>query len=78
MNGGIGAWYDELEKQKTELLISSKKVDIKWLKKLKIYGYPIEKTDILDKQTKVVVTAFQMHFRPSIFLVFQIKKPVPY
>lgn len=36
-------------------------------KKLKIYGYPIEETGILDKQTKAVVTVFQMHFRPSNF-----------
>ncbi|WP_100623013.1 peptidoglycan-binding protein [Candidatus Coxiella mudrowiae] len=34
---------------------------------MKIYGYPIEKTGILDKQRKSVVTVFQMHFRPSNF-----------
>ena len=34
MNAGIGVWYDEPEKQKSELLISSKEVDIKWLKKI--------------------------------------------
>ena len=34
---------------------------------MKIYGYPIEETGILDKQTKAVITVFQMHFRPSNF-----------
>ncbi|MBW5802946.1 N-acetylmuramoyl-L-alanine amidase [Coxiella endosymbiont of Ornithodoros amblus] len=63
---GIGAWYDEEEKQQTELLISDNEVDIKWVQKnLRIYGYPILETGIFDRQTKQVVQAFQMHFRPN-------------
>ena len=63
---GIGAWYDEEEKQQTEFLISDNEVDIKWVQKnLRIYGYPILETGIFDSQTKQVVKAFQMHFRPK-------------
>jgi N-acetylmuramoyl-L-alanine amidase len=33
--------------------------------KLRSYGYPIDVTGQLDKQTETVVKAFQRHFRPQ-------------
>ncbi|MBV8662323.1 MAG: N-acetylmuramoyl-L-alanine amidase, partial [Hyphomicrobiales bacterium] len=32
---------------------------------LALYGYGIELTGVYDRQTKIVVTAFQRHFRPK-------------
>ena len=63
---GIGAWYEDKDKQATESFIGQREVDIKWVQKnLSTYGYPIKATGELDQQTKEVVSAFQMHFRPS-------------
>lgn len=59
---GIGAWYDE----HTLDLKAHQTPDISLLQKnLRTYGYPIELTGKLDMQTKNVICAFQMHFRPS-------------
>ena len=63
---GIGAWYD---RQAVENMLKNnhkQDIDILWLQKnLAIYGYNIQPTGVLDQQTRNVVTAFQMHFRPS-------------
>ena len=32
---------------------------------LALYGYGIELTGVYDRQTKIVMTAFQRHFRPE-------------
>lgn len=65
---GIGAWYDDADKVAAEAEAEFEQGDINtlWMqKKLRAYGYLIETTGNLDEQTKQVVTAFQMHFRPS-------------
>lgn len=63
---GIGAWYDRevvnaLLKDEPE-----KEIDILGLQKnLAKYGYNIQETGQLDEQTRNIVIAFQMHFRPQ-------------
>lgn len=64
---GIGAWPDE------ELVATIEKeihidqgIDYQWIQdKLRIYGYKIESTGKLDKQTRDVIRAFQIHFEPD-------------
>ena len=59
---GVGAWYDE---QALEVRHHDE-IDITKLQNnLKTYGYAIQITGKLDQQTRAVVQAFQMHFRPS-------------
>lgn len=56
---GVGAWFDE---EKIEY--TTNEIDITNLQKnLQIYGYAIEITGKLDRQTRAVLRAFQMHFR---------------
>ncbi|BBB14587.1 N-acetylmuramoyl-L-alanine amidase AmiD [Candidatus Rickettsiella viridis] len=58
---GIGAWFEEEE----ELGYNhAHEIDISSLQKnLQAYGYAIEITGTLDKQTRTILQAFQMHFR---------------
>lgn len=58
---GVGAWFEE------PLVVQScYQPDILTLQEdLQDYGYDIEITGILDEQTRIVLQAFQMHFRPS-------------
>ena len=63
---GYGAWYDDETvirywEQFTQQAMPVANVQ----SALKAYGYGIEVTGILDQQTKNVLRAFQMHFRPS-------------
>lgn len=61
-DNGIGAWFDEKELK----IKHDAEIDIKKLQtNLKRYGYNIEITEKLDQQTRTVLQAFQMHFRPS-------------
>ncbi|MES2998574.1 MAG: N-acetylmuramoyl-L-alanine amidase [Pseudomonadota bacterium] len=58
---GIGAWFDE-----KKLKIRKNTIDIKKLQiNLQTYGYGIDVTGQLDAQTRIVLQAFQMHFRPN-------------
>ncbi|MFZ0219339.1 MAG: N-acetylmuramoyl-L-alanine amidase [Candidatus Aquirickettsiella sp.] len=61
---GVGAWFDE-----AEVSISKNcklPIDIKQLQtNLKTFGYNIIVTAKIDDQTRNVLKAFQMHFRPS-------------
>ncbi|MGL5356257.1 MAG: peptidoglycan-binding protein, partial [Cetobacterium sp.] len=63
---GVGAWYNTKD---FNLYYSQKLLDtmsIKDLKKeLQDYGYEINSTDVWDLESKRVVSAFQMHFRPK-------------
>lgn len=62
---GIGAWF-EREIVNVSKMNQNKNVDIKQLQtNLKKYGYNITITGKLDEETKAVLQAFQMHFRPS-------------
>lgn len=59
---GVGAWFND----KTLEIKNNEKIDIlKLQKNLKIYGYAIDVTGQFDPQTRTVLQAFQMHFRPS-------------
>ena len=67
---GVGAWYDDVDKYKflpqynisnfnQSSFIKSVQSD------LNKYGYKITETGSWDEQTRRVVMAFQLHFRPS-------------
>lgn len=59
---GIGAWHDE----KSLEIQPNAKIDIQRLQKnLRAFGYAINITGKFDQQTRTVVQAFQMHFRPN-------------
>lgn len=66
---GVGAWYDEAEKLSVmDMIVGTSEVDIRWVQQnLRRYGYLIEESGTFDKKTKAVLSAFQMHFRPSDF-----------
>ena len=63
---GIGAWYDELDKQ---FFMNQKDFDAATILEIKQafrdYGYQINDTDEWDKASRDVVYAFQLHFRPQ-------------
>ena len=62
---GIGAWYDEADKQ---LFIDQTKLATPTIPEVKQafrdYGYQINTTDEWDKSSRDVIYAFQLHFRP--------------
>lgn len=63
---GIGAWYDEDTFARYRTAFESQPPDIATLQRaLAAYGYRIEATGDNDVQTRFVVRAFQMHFRPA-------------
>ncbi|WP_342220377.1 N-acetylmuramoyl-L-alanine amidase [Rickettsiella endosymbiont of Miltochrista miniata] len=64
---GIGAWPDEQAVNSIlKKLSKNKKINITWLQdNLRLYGYDIQTTKILDQQSKDVIRAFQWHFEPD-------------
>ncbi len=63
---GIGAWYDEADKQEImsrRTLVAPSVQEIK--QAFRKYGYPINDTDAWDKPSRDVIYAFQLHFRPQ-------------
>lgn len=63
---GIGAWYDEADKQQfmdEEEFAQQSIADIK--QALRDYGYQINNTEEWDKPSRNVIYAFQLHFRPD-------------
>lgn len=67
---GVGAWPDPSTVQ--HYLGSrdkySQNIDVSALQSaLALWGYQIESTGVIDKQTRDVVSAFQMHFRPTVY-----------
>lgn len=63
---GIGAWYDEADKQQfmNEQVFARQSIaDIK--QAFRDYGYAINDTDEWDKPSRNVIYAFQLHFRPD-------------
>lgn len=63
---GIGAWYDEADKQKfmnRRTLVAPSVQEIK--QALRRYGYQINNSDEWDKPSRDVIYAFQLHFRPQ-------------
>ncbi|HFB54359.1 MAG TPA: N-acetylmuramoyl-L-alanine amidase, partial [Hellea balneolensis] len=63
---GIGAWFDDATVTTYWKRFAAKPMPlINVQKALHIYGYKIDETGQLDEQTRNVLRAFQMHFRPS-------------
>jgi N-acetyl-anhydromuramyl-L-alanine amidase AmpD len=64
---GIGAWPDEKTVNTILKEISKeKKINIASLQdNLRLYGYNIQTTKLLDQQSKDVIRAFQWHFEPE-------------
>ena len=63
---GIGAWYDDETVAGYRERFEAAQPDLVLLQRgLNLYGYDIEDTGEYDGQTRVVLRAFQMHFRPS-------------
>ncbi|WP_428103157.1 N-acetylmuramoyl-L-alanine amidase [Candidatus Rariloculus sp.] len=63
---GIGAWYDDETVAGYRERFEAEQPDLVLLQRgLNAYGYDIEDTGEYDRQTRVVLRAFQMHFRPS-------------
>ena len=63
---GIGAWYDEFDKQffmHQDTFAAATIADIK--QAFREYGYQINDSDEWDKASHNVVYAFQLHFRPQ-------------
>ncbi|HAR76654.1 MAG TPA: N-acetylmuramoyl-L-alanine amidase, partial [Psychrobacter sp.] len=63
---GIGAWYDELDKQffmNQDTFAAATIPEIK--QAFRDYGYQINDTDAWDKASHNVIYAFQLHFRPQ-------------
>ena len=62
---GIGAWYDEADKQ---LFIEQVQLATPTIPEVKQafrdYGYQINDTNEWDKKSRDVIYAFQLHFRP--------------
>jgi len=62
---GIGAWYEKATVLKYSQLFAQQMPNIGLIQRaLKIYGYDINETGELDKQTQAVLYAFQSHFLP--------------
>jgi N-acetylmuramoyl-L-alanine amidase len=65
-DNGIGAWYDDDTVERYRRQLAAYPADILLIQQaLDAYGYPIGETGEADLQTRFVVRAFQMHFRPS-------------
>ena len=63
---GIGAWYDDQTFEKYKNQFKRKIPDINQIQcALKRYGYGVEITNKMDKQTFFVIRAFQYHFTPN-------------
>ena len=63
---GIGAWYDDETLAGYTERFEAQPPDLVLLQRgLNLYGYDIEDTGEYDRQTRAVLRAFQMHFRPS-------------
>lgn len=64
-NAGIGAWYDEQEKEKYLFQFRHQMPEqSEILGKLKTYGYSIEGASTAEG-FRALIRAFQMHFRPE-------------
>ncbi|WP_372845095.1 N-acetylmuramoyl-L-alanine amidase [Psychrobacter sp.] len=63
---GIGAWYDDFDKQYFMNEQDFAAATIPEIKQaFRDYGYQINDTDAWDKASRNVVYAFQLHFRPQ-------------
>ncbi|MBX6317110.1 N-acetylmuramoyl-L-alanine amidase [Pigmentiphaga sp.] len=64
---GIGRWYDETAAQAMRERFEAQGLpDIAWAQlQLARLGYGVPRTGIWDAETRAVLAAFQMHYRPS-------------
>ncbi len=63
---GIGAWYDEADKQYFMQQVQLATPTIQEVKQaFRDYGYQMNTTDVWDKESRDVIYAFQLHFRPQ-------------
>jgi len=63
---GVGAWYDDDTMIRYRQLFSTGMPSIYEVQQqLAKYGYQVEATGELDTQTRFVLRAFQMHYRPE-------------
>lgn len=65
---GLGRWYDEAAATRYEADFNTKGVpDGKWWQtQLRRVGYSVPDTGALDANTRHVISAFQMHYRPNL------------
>lgn len=66
---GIGRWYDENFAQRFLTEFAAQGLpDMVWVQKeLRRVGYAAPETGMLDKATRNVLAAFQMHYRPQLY-----------
>ncbi|WNW12677.1 N-acetylmuramoyl-L-alanine amidase [Pseudomonas sp. DTU_2021_1001937_2_SI_NGA_ILE_001] len=65
---GIGIWPDERLVAAQQALYAARLPDILWFQQqLARLGYRTPQTGVLDEETRNVIAAFQMHFRPQRF-----------
>lgn len=63
---GIGAWYDDATVAAYRDRFEASPPDLAMVQRaLAAYGYDVDATGEYDAQTRAVLRAFQMHFRPS-------------
>ena len=63
---GIGAWYDEETVSKYLSRFVARPPELALLQRaLEAYGYQVQDSGVYDPQTRFVLRAFQMHYRPS-------------
>ena len=64
---GIGAWYDDDSVLRYRRRFRAERPPVIAVQRaLRAYGYGVEPTGVNDLQSREVVRAFQMHFRPSV------------
>jgi len=65
---GIGAWYDDETVARYRRQFDQDQPDLATVQgALSAYGYQVDQTGENDAQTRFVIRAFQMHFRPSAY-----------
>ncbi|WP_115719711.1 N-acetylmuramoyl-L-alanine amidase [Gallaecimonas mangrovi] len=63
---GIGAWYNPPAKLHYQALFTERLPSFSLMQQaFAAYGYAIDASGMLDKQSQAVLTVFQMHFRPA-------------
>lgn len=64
---GVGRWYDEAAADHCAQVFRTEGLpDVAWTQSaLRRLGYAVPATGVLDKATRNVIAAFQMHYRPS-------------
>ncbi|WP_256988174.1 N-acetylmuramoyl-L-alanine amidase [Bordetella genomosp. 9] len=66
-DAGLGRWYDVKAAPLFQAFFAKNGLpDAGWFQhRLRLAGYPVPDSGILDDQTRRVIAAFQMHYRPA-------------